>query len=1049
MTAVLFAIAIATLLACMPADNSDGAPEFQYNVIGGFEDDGNGTAAIDGDDIVFSPADGSRITAVIINLGNSTSQKTLTPEEIFNVNENLRYKINLPDFPDSFIIAVNFALNQPSFEIRVNPPELPGDGSGDPKFIEYHPQGAVILLRPAAGSVVDEARIWVNKYYSITSDPSGDFIPLSTENLADLQGSGSHLEISFKRVEYTVTIESAGGTTTPTGTVTGYYGDVLRIDLIPDEGLALNWIKLDEIYLPKQDLVRAREDGYYAHTITSNVTIHAEFSKNAEFTIEITGLGEVYDRDKPHQPNTGGVNVPFGTTIVLEMVPGEGYALSTVYFLFNSDVNKWLSPQELEAVRKTGMMALTMDSGPVAIRVVFEESSSVKVTHGPGGTARVTAMGAADATVGIFPEEGRRVKFVTVNGVEETFSGPGPEYSISVPLAVGAMAVHVEFEGATEGVVAISYVEVDYNCVFKDPVTTLQEGSPLTVSVVARLGHLISKVEVNGRPVEWDGWDGDPKEEVRFTLPRVTSDTEIKAFTVPKSNVYLKPFSYDVTVRPGGEINIGVVAWNNNKDLPVRVKMENVTLLSDTNQEVSFNVLSDKTKWISPKNPLDHGAYLFPLFAMKPLDMSQFDVKVKASRFSSGGVAFLSMTFVVMENPDAVLSGIPERVIMQTCTIAVSIAAGNFESESYGKFLGLFVLPGDIDPFVVAVATALVWFAALAIATRFTVRNHLSRKSDGRTSHGKYAAVALLALAVLGIALSFFVAGGSNRTLETVRRGYQSVLVFLAFLALLMAFSDVTRMRINRLGVDSDSYTPLLRMLGQIGILFAGFYFALIALGADPFYVLASLGVLSLAISMGAAASMGHLFHGLSMLSVRHLSKGDTVMVKGVKGPMRVLSIGALASKFRSWANSEVIYMPNTKVAKATVVNIKKGFDSYKETIYVDVAHGTDIGAARTAIGKAVASVEDTAANGRPPTIRVEKLDSSGVVFKVMFYTSSFDTGYLVAGRVREAIVREFRAAGVEIPFKQTRGRFRTAGPGIASAVASGGKQRENKGENQ
>ena len=247
-----------------------------------------------------------------------------------------------------------------------------------------------------------------------------------------------------------------------------------------------------------------------------------------------------------------------------------------------------------------------------------------------------------------------------------------------------------------------------------------------------------------------------------------------------------------------------------------------------------------------------------------------------------------------------------------------------------------------------------------------------------------------------------------------------SVIVLIAF-ALWLALASWTDYRLN-----PDSPSPatarertlltLARNAGTIAIVILAVMFTMSELGLDIAPLLASAGVLGLAIGFGAQKMVQDIITGVFIQFENAINVGDVVTVAGVTGSVEKLTIRSVSLRT---LDGTFHIIPFSSVDM--VANFMRGFAFHVAEI--GVAYREDIAEARRLMH---AAFEDVKAMPEHGPFILGALDWHGV-------TAMGDNAVTLRARIRtrpggqwavgraytEAVKRRFDAAGVEIPFPQ------------------------------
>jgi len=180
--------------------------------------------------------------------------------------------------------------------------------------------------------------------------------------------------------------------------------------------------------------------------------------------------------------------------------------------------------------------------------------------------------------------------------------------------------------------------------------------------------------------------------------------------------------------------------------------------------------------------------------------------------------------------------------------------------------------------------------------------------------------------------------------------------------------------------------------------------------------IIAGLGVAGAGIALAMQGVLGNLAAGLTIIFTRPFRVGEYVEMVGVEGRVEAIE---LFSTILSNPDRSQIVIPNRKI----VGEILHNYGTIRQLdIIVSVAYGTDLNAALAAVNR-VLSANERVLKDPAPVVRVAVLADSSINIAVKPWVPVGDFG-LVTGEVNKAIVEEFRASRITIPFPQREVRL-------------------------
>lgn len=244
----------------------------------------------------------------------------------------------------------------------------------------------------------------------------------------------------------------------------------------------------------------------------------------------------------------------------------------------------------------------------------------------------------------------------------------------------------------------------------------------------------------------------------------------------------------------------------------------------------------------------------------------------------------------------------------------------------------------------------------------------------------------------------------------------------IAAILILMAGVFVSRWVVNlfqkwlaKIELEPPVRELLLRMVRLI-IFLLFLLLAVTNLGFELLPLVAGLGVAGAGIAFALQGVLGNLFAGLVIIFTKPFRVGEYVEMVGVEG--RVEAIELFNTRL-SHPDLSRIVIPNRKIVGEILHNYGK---IRQLDVVVGVAYSTDLNAALAAVNDTLKRNErllkDPAA-----VVRVSLLADSSINIAIKPWVAVADFG-LATGEVNKAVVEEFRARGISIPFPQREVRL-------------------------
>jgi len=218
-------------------------------------------------------------------------------------------------------------------------------------------------------------------------------------------------------------------------------------------------------------------------------------------------------------------------------------------------------------------------------------------------------------------------------------------------------------------------------------------------------------------------------------------------------------------------------------------------------------------------------------------------------------------------------------------------------------------------------------------------------------------------------------------------------------------------------GFVQQTTEPLLRNALAVLLFLAGVYGILVAWEINVTGLVASAGIVGLALSFAAQDTLANLFAGIAILTDQPYRIGDYIILdSGERG--EVTFIGLRSTRLLTRDDVEVS-IPNSVMGAAKIVNEAKGVaNQYRVMASVGVAYGSDI----DRVMEALASV----GRGHPmvlpepePRVRFRQFGESSLDFDLLCWIANPADRGLVVHELNCAVYRKFGEEGITIPFPQ------------------------------
>jgi small-conductance mechanosensitive channel len=213
------------------------------------------------------------------------------------------------------------------------------------------------------------------------------------------------------------------------------------------------------------------------------------------------------------------------------------------------------------------------------------------------------------------------------------------------------------------------------------------------------------------------------------------------------------------------------------------------------------------------------------------------------------------------------------------------------------------------------------------------------------------------------------------------------------------------------------STEPLLSNAATVIFVLAGAYAILVIWDINVTGLVASAGIIGLALGFAAQDTLSNLFAGIAILSDRPYEIGDYIILdSGERG--EVTRIGLRSTRLLTRDDIEVS-IPNGVMGASKISNEAGGPPSrYRIRTKVGVAYGSDVDEVAHLLTE-IADAHRLVLHAPEPRARFRSFGDSGLRFELLCWIARPADRGLVLHEVNSEIYKQFAARGIVIPFPQ------------------------------
>jgi len=210
--------------------------------------------------------------------------------------------------------------------------------------------------------------------------------------------------------------------------------------------------------------------------------------------------------------------------------------------------------------------------------------------------------------------------------------------------------------------------------------------------------------------------------------------------------------------------------------------------------------------------------------------------------------------------------------------------------------------------------------------------------------------------------------------------------------------------------IEPSLQLSIVTILGYVGFIVA-IVVALGEIGIDPQKIALVAGALSVGIGFGLQSIVSNFVSGLILLAERPIRVGDQIVVQGEEGLVRRISVRA--TEIETFERASVI-IPNSALITGVVKNWTHANTLGRLNIKVAVGYDVDPGNVMEILNACVAE-HSGVLKQPPPTVLLTEFTGTAMTFEVFCIVPNLGERGRIKSDIHLAILRRFRAAGIDL----------------------------------
>jgi small-conductance mechanosensitive channel len=211
-----------------------------------------------------------------------------------------------------------------------------------------------------------------------------------------------------------------------------------------------------------------------------------------------------------------------------------------------------------------------------------------------------------------------------------------------------------------------------------------------------------------------------------------------------------------------------------------------------------------------------------------------------------------------------------------------------------------------------------------------------------------------------------------------------------------------------------DRIVDILQKIAKWIIWFIGLMYVFSTFNVNITPLIAGAGIVGIAIALAAQDLFSNFFGGAVIITDQPFKTGDRVLINDVLGD--VIHIGPRSTRIIT-LDSDIVTIPNTKIATSVVHNYSMPNPQVRIQIPVSVSFGADIEHVRRVLqeitDEAIKNRPDVIAPNPEPTVFLLKMEKSILTFTVTVYARGFMYNNSILDYINTRIIERFRKEGI------------------------------------
>jgi small-conductance mechanosensitive channel len=212
----------------------------------------------------------------------------------------------------------------------------------------------------------------------------------------------------------------------------------------------------------------------------------------------------------------------------------------------------------------------------------------------------------------------------------------------------------------------------------------------------------------------------------------------------------------------------------------------------------------------------------------------------------------------------------------------------------------------------------------------------------------------------------------------------------------------------------SNELTPLIENIWTVSVIIGSTMFILSIWKIDITPLVASAGIVGVAVALAAKDTIANFFGGISIFVDKPYKIGDYIVLdRGERG--EVVRIGIRSTRIKT-RDDILITIPNSIIANTKIINESAPVPNFRIRVPVSVAYGTDIDKVEDILLE-IARKNENVQETPEPRVRFRTFGDSSLNLELLCWTKEPAIRGRTIHEINKAVYNKFNEADVKIPF--------------------------------